>query len=159
MSDTGGAFVPAAETSASPTSAPFAAAYAPDNNAFTVNSAVISARPNEKVSVLTKWGYLILCDGERSDAKSMRDLFIGFAVSALVGLLGLLATTKWNDVFTKAERGPAVWTAIMFAIAVAATVGAWINHRSYRRLLSKDSAYSNLLADLKSQFETETEAK
>jgi len=129
------------------------AAYTPDNT-LTVNSAVISRRPNEKLGILTKQGYLILCDGERSDAKSMRDLFIGFAVSALIGLIGLMATANWNDVFTKAEWGAAVWAAIMFAIVVAAGVGAWINDRSYSRLL-KGSAYSNLMADLKSQFEPE----
>jgi len=126
--------------------------YIANANTTVVGSSIVYHLPDEKVAVLRKMEFQLLADGDTAGARAGRDLFLGFLFSGVIGLIGLLATTAWVDVFTKGNWGPAVWTGLMFAIVAASAVGASI-FEVRRRKLSKDSAYSSLIIRLQSDFD------
>jgi hypothetical protein len=112
----------------------------------------MSPRPDEELAGLSKIEFQVLLGGDITSARAGRDLFLGFLISGIIGLAGLLATTNWADVFTKDKWGTAVWAAVMLAIVVASAVGAVIfTIRQYK--ISRDSAYSNLIVRLKQHFD------
>ena len=124
------------------------ASYTPNANTVVVGSTVISRRPDEELALLSKVECQVLLDGDIGGAKAGRDLFSGFLISGLIGLIGLLATAHWHDVFTNGNWGTAVWAAVMFAVVFGSLVGVAINALRLKKV-SRDSAYSNLINRLK----------
>ena len=102
------------------------ASYTPSANTTVVGSSIISHLPDEELAGLRKMEFQLLLDGDISSARAGRDLFLGFLISGMIGLIGLVATTDWGDVFTKSKPAAAIWAAVMFAIIVASAVG--VNH-------------------------------
>jgi heme exporter protein D len=116
-----------------------------------VGSSVISHLPDEELAVLRKMEFQVLLDGDFAGARAGRDLFLGFLISGMIGLIGLLATTDWGEVFTKGKWGTAVWAAVMFAIVLASAVGAAI-YAIRQHKVSQNSAYSSLISRLQKHF-------
>jgi hypothetical protein len=125
--------------------------YTPNANTTVVGSSVISHLPDEECAVLKKMEFQVLLDGDIAGAKAGRDMFLGFLISGLIGLIGLLATTNWDEVFTKGEWGAAIWTAVMFAI-VLASAGGWVIYAIRKHKVSQSSAYSELIGRLQKHF-------
>jgi hypothetical protein len=116
-----------------------------------VGTTVISRLPDEERALLSKVECEVLLDGDIGAARAGRDMFLGFLISGLVGLIGLLATPDWHDVFTNGKWGTAVWVGVMFAIVLASVVGAVINRGRLSKVM-RESAYSNVIGRLKKHF-------
>lgn len=127
------------------------ASYTPNANTTVVLSSVISHLPDEELAVLRKMEFQVLLDGDIAGARAGRDMFLGFLISGMIGLIGILATTDWGEVFTKGKWGTAIWAAVMFAIVLASAVGAAICANRQHRV-SQDSAYSSLISRLQKHF-------
>jgi len=127
------------------------ASYTPNANTTVVGSSVISHLPDEELAGLRKIEFQLLLDGDIAGARAGRDMFLGFFISGIIGLFGLLATTEWGEVFKSGKWGTAVWAAVMFAIVLASAVGATICAIQQHKF-SKDSAYSSLIDRLQWHF-------
>jgi hypothetical protein len=118
---------------------------------FQAQSLTVARLPDENLAMLSRFQFQVLCDGEVNEARAGRDLCIGFFVSAVIGFIGLIATIDWDTAFKVAHKGPFVWTALLFAIALSSACGALIYHRRCKRTL-KNSAYSALMKGLSDHF-------
>jgi hypothetical protein len=127
------------------------ASYTPNANTTVVGSSVINRLPDEELAGLRKMEFQVLMDGDIAGARAGRDMFLGFCISGIIGLIGLVATTDWGEVFTKEKFGTAVWAAVMFAIVVASAVATVIYARRHHKV-SQDSAYSALIGRLQKHF-------
>lgn len=127
------------------------ASFTPTNaNTLLVGNQVIKIQPDEEVVALTEMGFRVLLEGDVGGTRAGRDMCLGFFISGLVGLIGLIAAT-WNDIFSKGEWGWAIWIVVMLAIVAGSAVGAAIcGYRHYKIL--NDSPYSNLVTKLKKHF-------
>lgn len=125
--------------------------YTPNANTMVVGTSVISQLPDEELAVLRKMEFQVLLDGDIAGARAGRDMFLGFLISGLIGLIGLLATTDWTEVFTKGKWGSAVWATVMFSIVLASAVGTAI-FAIRQRGVSQNSAYSSLIGRLQKHF-------
>jgi heme exporter protein D len=116
-----------------------------------VGSSIVSRLPDEELAVLRKMEFQVLLDGDIAGARAGRDMFLGFLIGGIIGLIGLMATTDWGEVFTKGKWGTAVWAAVMLAIVVASAVGTAI-YAIRQRKVSQDSAFSSLISRLQKHF-------
>lgn len=130
---------------------PATASYTPNANTVVVGTTVISRLPDEERALLSKVECEVLLDGDIGAARAGRDMFLGFLISGLIGLIGLLATANWHDVFANGEWGTAVWAGLMFAIVLASAVGAAIEGRRLSKVM-RESAYSSVIRRLKKHF-------
>ena len=122
-----------------------------DPATFEAGTLHVSRRPDEALATLSRVEFQVLLDGEVNQARAGRDLCLGFFGSAVIGLIGLIATVDWDTTFSKAQKGPLIWAGILFAIIVSSALGALIYHMRYCRT-RKDSAYSDLMARLADHF-------
>jgi prepilin signal peptidase PulO-like enzyme (type II secretory pathway) len=76
---------------------------------------------------------------------------LGILGSAVIGLIGLVATIDWDTAFHQARKTPFVWTALLFAIALASACGALIYQVRYQKTHAS-SAYSTLIKRLADHF-------
>jgi hypothetical protein len=118
---------------------------------FEAGSLHVARLPDENLATLSRVEYQVLRDGEVSEARAGRDLCVGFLGSAVIGLIGLIATIDWDAAFHQARKAPFIWTGLLSAIVFASACGALIYHRRYTRT-RKNSAYSDLMKRLADQF-------
>jgi hypothetical protein len=116
-----------------------------------MGSLIAFRRPDEKVTHLQKIEVQMLLDGDVAGARAGRDMSLGFCISAMIGLISLLATVDWSEVFTKGRWGAALWAALMLAIVLASAIAAVI-FEVRRHELVEDSAYSSLIGRLREDF-------
>ncbi|PYV61512.1 MAG: hypothetical protein DMG97_42895, partial [Acidobacteria bacterium] len=89
----------------------------PAPQGYQASSLVVSPRPNEFGFAMREDEFQILCDAELGNARSSRDLCIGSLVGAVVGLIGVLATTDWGTIWQPEKRGTFLfWLALLFLI-------------------------------------------
>jgi hypothetical protein len=118
---------------------------------FEAGTLHVTRLPAENLATLSRVEFKVLRDGEINESKAGRDLCLGFFGSAVLGIIGLIATVDWDSAFHQGHKAPFVWTAFLFAIIVSSASGALIYHRRYVRT-QKDSAYSDLIARLADHF-------
>ncbi|MGA2426084.1 MAG: hypothetical protein ABSG07_18930 [Terriglobales bacterium] len=118
---------------------------------FVAQSSLVTQLPAENLATLTRMDFQILLDGEVNEVKSGRDLCLGILGSAVIGLIGLVATIDWDTAFHQARKTPFVWTALLFAIALASACGALIYQVRYQKTHAS-SAYSTLIKRLADHF-------
>lgn len=118
---------------------------------FVAQSSLVTQLPDENLATLSRMDFQILLDGEPNEAKAGRNLWLGILGSAVIGFVGLLATIDWDTAFRQARKSPFVWTAVLFAIALASACGALIYQVRYRKTHGC-SAYSTLMKRLSGHF-------
>lgn len=118
---------------------------------FVAQSSHVTQLPDENLATLSRMEFQVLLDGEVSEAKAGRNLCLGVFGSAIIGLIGLVATVDWDAAFKQTRKAPFVWTALLFAIALASFCGALIYHLRYRNT-HDSSAYSTLMKRLSDHF-------
>jgi len=89
-------------------------------------SLVAFPRPDEVVVPLRRDEFDILREGGASSEKASRDLYIGIGVTAVVGLIGILATMDWGNAW---QAGHRTWV-LPFLVLLVATAGAFGEHRA-----------------------------
>ncbi|HEU0048471.1 MAG TPA: DUF3395 domain-containing protein [Nitrososphaera sp.] len=124
----------------------------PAPQGYQASSLVVSPRPNEFGFAMREDEFQILCDAELGNARSSRDLCIGSLVGAVVGLIGVLATTDWGTIWQPEKRGTFLfWLALLFLIVASSTTGAIIFHLRLRKTRT-DSAYARLINKISAWF-------
>ena len=83
---------------------------------------VIPSQPDEPVFPLRREQFDLLCEGEVSEQRTVRDICVAVLASSVVGLVGLLATIDWSSAVREARKAPFIWTAILATSVCAATV-------------------------------------
>jgi len=117
---------------------------------------VVPPRPNEFGFPLREDEFHILCEGEVSDARAGRDLCAGFFVGAVIGFVGVLATTDWGNVWQPERRMPFLaWSAVLLIIVAGSGVG-WIICYVRLRRTRKDSPYSRLRKRISDWFNSQS---
>lgn len=90
---------------------------------------VIPSQPDEPVFPLRREQFDLLCEGEVSEQRTLRDVCVAVLASSAVGLVGLLATVDWGSAEREARRGPFIWTVILavavFAAFVTGAIAQW----------------------------------
>ncbi len=123
---------------------------------YQVGSVVTNPRPNDFGFPMRKDEFEILCEGEISEARAGRDLYIGSCVGGVVGLVGVLATTDWATIWQPERRVAfVVWGGILLIIVAASATGACIHQRRLTRTL-RTSPYSRLRSIISTYFESQT---
>jgi|GEM_PF-7072475 len=118
---------------------------------FEAGSLTVARLPDENLATLSRVEFQVLLDGEVNEARAGRDLCLGFLGSAVVGLIGLIATIDWDTAFHQARKAPFIWTELLSAIVLSSACGALIYQRRYTRT-RKNSAYSDLMKRLADHF-------
>jgi hypothetical protein len=111
----------------------------------------VPKQPDENLAILSQMEFQVLIDGEVNNARAGRDLCLGLLGSAVIGLIGLVATVDWDTAFHKTLKAPFFFTLVLCVIAAASCCGAIIQHQSYRHKRN-GSAYSSLMKKLTDQF-------
>jgi hypothetical protein len=97
----------------------------------------------------------ILCEGGIAEARASRDLCWGIFFGAVVGIIGILATTEWDSVWKPERRGSFIfWVASLLIMASGSGVGVviyWV--RLWRT--RGNSSYSRLVERLKKLYEAQ----
>ncbi len=115
-------------------------------------SLVAYPRPDEVVVPLRREEFDTLCEGGVSEEKASRDLFIGAGFGALVGLVGVLATTDWDTAWKLGHRGWFLFfLLVLCAMGAGSVAGAFI-YQSHLKRTSSNSAFSRLRARLLGLF-------
>jgi hypothetical protein len=76
----------------------------PAKRGYSAGGLVAFPRPDEVVVPLRQEEFDTLCEGGVHEEKASRDLCIGAAIGAIVGLVGLLATTDWDSALNPEHR-------------------------------------------------------
>jgi hypothetical protein len=127
----------------------------PSPQPYQVGSVVTNPRPSDFGFPIRKDEFEILCEGEISEARAGRDLYIGSCVGGVVGLLGVLATTDWTTIWQPERRVAfVVWGAILLIIVAASAAGACIHQQRLTRTL-RTSPYSRLRSIISAYFESQ----
>jgi hypothetical protein len=109
-------------------------------------------RPDEVVVPLRRDEFDTLCEGGASEEKASRDLCIGVGATALVGLVGVLATTDWNTTWKPDRRWWFLIPLLVFSVTtVGSIVGVWIYQLRLNRIIS-NSPFSRVRAKLVGLF-------
>ena len=126
-------------------------AAAPPNN-FTVGSTVVPSSTAEIAFALREDQFQMLCEGESSTDRSGRDLFVGLLAGAVVGFIGVLASTDWETIWKPERRMPFIFSSgLLLVIAAGSLVGTIICCvRLYRT--GKNSSYSRLKSRIEGFF-------
>ena len=124
----------------------------PAEEHYQAASLIVTPRADELGFALRKDEFETLCDGETSDSRAGRDLYLGMFFGAVVGLVGLVATTDWDAVLHQERKGPLVLVAILIALAAGPGVGAIVQQRRYTRTRN-DSPYARLRKRISQYFE------
>lgn len=115
-------------------------------------SLVAYPRPDEVVVPLRRDEFDILREGGASSEEASRDLYIGIGVTAVVGLIGILATMDWGNAW---QAGHRTWV-LPFLVLLVATAGAFVGAAIYHLRSQKtliNSPFSRLSARLSNWFE------
>jgi hypothetical protein len=115
----------------------------PDIGGYQASSLLVGSRPDEMAFALREEEFRILCEGEVSASRSNRDVCIGIAFTALVGLIGVLSIVDWASAWNAGHRGWLFWLGILLISLSGATMGALVHHMRLRNV-SDNSAYSRL---------------
>jgi hypothetical protein len=111
--------------------------------AFTVGSLVVVPREVEPAYPLREDELQILCHGEVNEAKTDRDLYAGVCATALIGLIGLVASIDWHSVLYQGQWHQLFWIGVLILLVAGPGCGAVILHMRYART-RKDSPYSRV---------------
>jgi hypothetical protein len=118
---------------------------------YQASSLVVSARPDEMGFPLREDEFQILREGEVSEARAGRDLCIASCLTAVLGLLGIIATADWTPILQQQRKLPFAICSILFGIAAGCGAGSVIYHRRVVRTRN-NSAYSHLVKQISEWF-------
>lgn len=128
----------------------------PPAEGYHASSVIVPPRPDEYGFPLREDEFQTLCEGEINEARAGRDLYVGSGVGALVGLVGVLATTDWDTTWKPGRRG---WflscLVILFSAVIGSVVGACI-HQARLTRTRNDSSYSRLRKRISEWFKSQS---
>jgi hypothetical protein len=104
---------------------------------------IVPPQPDELVFPLRREQFDLLCEGEVSEQRTLRDICIATCASAAVGLMGLLATIDWDFTVRQGRKGPFIWTSILAVIMLASAVTLVVAQHHITRT-GKRSGYSRV---------------
>jgi hypothetical protein len=119
---------------------------------------VVPPQPDEPVFPLRREQFDLLCEGEVSEQRTVRDVCLATFGSAMVGLIGLLATVDWDSAVRQGRMRPFIWTAILAAIVLAAAVTAVVAQWRLTRT-GTSSGYSRIQHKILDFFDRQTQGK
>jgi len=100
---------------------------------YEASSLIVAPRRDEFAFALREDEFQTLYDGEINEARAGRDLFLGLCLSALVGLVGLAATTDWSAALHQGRWGPLLWMLSLVVLVAGPGAAAIVHHRRYTR--------------------------
>jgi hypothetical protein len=124
----------------------------PAARGYNAGGMVAFPRPDEVVVPLRREEFDILREGAPSSEKASRDLYIGIGVTAVVGLVGLLATLDWDNALQSGHRTWIIPSLILLVASAGAFVGAAIYHYRLKKTLT-GSPFSRLSERLTHWFD------
>ncbi len=126
---------------------------APPN--FTVGSTVVPPSSAEIAFALREDQFQTLCEGEMNTDKASRDLCIGLLAGAVVGFVGVLASTDWETIWKPERRVPFLfWSGFLLVIASGSLIGTIICWKRLYRT-GKNSSYARLKSRIEGFFAAE----
>jgi hypothetical protein len=124
----------------------------PKTAGYEAGSLIVQPRPNEFPFPMRESEFQILCEGEISEARAARDLYIGICIGAVVGLVSVFATTDWSTIWQPERRWPfCVFVVILFMLFAGSVVGICIHHARLKRTRG-NSPYSRLKRHVEQWF-------
>jgi len=120
---------------------------------YHASSLVVPPRPDEVCFSLTEVEFQILCEGETSEPRAGRDLCIGACLTAVLGLISLLATLEWEIIWKEHRILPLVACAILVAVIAGCGVG-WMIYQKRLTQTRKSSSYSRLRTRISEFFKS-----
>jgi len=117
--------------------------------------------PDEAGVPLRRDDFLTLCEGEIPEGRANRDVCIGIACTAVVGILGVLAAVDWDTILKWGHfkiMFLLVLLMVLFIAASGSAVGAMIHASRVKRTLER-SPYSRLKARLSKEYEAREAAQ
>jgi phosphotransferase system glucose/maltose/N-acetylglucosamine-specific IIC component len=95
--------------------------------------------------------FAVIKDGDSNRPEASRDLCIGIAATALVGLIGFIQSVDWPTKIKAGAIAPFVWVgvqAVLFVSCIGLVFYWWFQIRTIQR----SSAYKMLMERLVKQF-------
>jgi hypothetical protein len=103
-------------------------------------------RPDEMAFPLTQEEFQTLGDGTSGKEKASTDLFLGFLVGAIVGLIGVIASTDWERVLD--HKWPVgISMLILIGMVVWSSTGCFIHWRLATREDTPESRLKKKISD------------
>jgi hypothetical protein len=116
---------------------------------------IIPPQPNEPAFPLRREQFDLLCEGEVSEQRTVRDICVAVLASSAVGLVGLLATIDWDSAVREARKAPFIWTAILAILVCAAAVTGAVAQWRVSRTRAQ-SGYSRVKRRISDFFERQS---
>lgn len=105
---------------------------------------VVPPQPDESCYPLRLDQFQTLCDGEMSEARSIRDACVGAVATGVFGIAGLYFTIDWGSAISHVQKGPFVVTTILCFLTLASVGVAVVEHRRMKQTRGH-STYSRLV--------------
>lgn len=116
---------------------------------YAVESTVVAPLPAQRAFPLKKADFLTLVDDNTGSERASRDLHIALCLTALVGMVGLIAAIDWSKPFTQ-QMIPSICFFVLL-IVVAATGYGCIHH--HLRMKHENTPYTRLKQFITKFFE------
>ena len=117
---------------------------------YQVGTTVVTPQPAERAYPLRNPDFLTLCDGSNGDERAGKDLCLGLLISAVIGIVGIVASIDWGTVFAQKEWWMLLCPLALVAIAAGSGVGFAV-HRN--RMEKEDTPYTRLKESISDFFQ------
>lgn len=119
-----------------------------EQQGYAAGSLRVLQRPDEIVATLTRLEFRVICDGDTSSIKTLRDMFLGFFVSAVIGLLSIWVSANQQNL-----EMPTI-AKIVFATMILVSIILALAFQLQMQTKVSSSAYAELMRALKTHFQT-----
>jgi hypothetical protein len=117
---------------------------------YEVGTTIVEPLPAERAYPLKNPDYLTLCDGADSKGRAGRDLYLGFFLSAVIGIVGMLSGVDWPTVFAQKKWMIMANFLVLVIIAAGSACGCGVHWNRMRR---EDTTYTRLKKTISDFFE------
>jgi hypothetical protein len=119
---------------------------------YQVAATVVTPLPAECAYPLKNADFLTLCEGTSGSERAGRDLHLGFFVSAIVGVSGLVASVDWPTAIAQKRWTPVGCVVILVIIAAASACGCFLH---WKRLRREDTTFTRLKKTISDFFQAQ----
>ena len=125
---------------------------------FEAESTLNIQLPDNRHATISKMDFAVIKDGESAGPKATRDLCLGIAITALLGLVGYIAAVDWSAKTKAGEILPFILATLQGAVFLAFG-GLTVFFQRQLKRLRKLSAYGTLIGRLENHFSSTQESR
>jgi hypothetical protein len=114
-------------------------------------------RPNDMGTMILKREFETLCQGDTNKYEAKRDNSKNLFCAALLGLIGVLASTDWETFSVRRHQWPFYLCVIGFTAAIAWFGAEWRTFSRSIQSRSDSSVYAQLKTEIGQRFSDATE--